>query len=312
MQAVSFMGLFDAACLGKDGMDPTRASRFLERTQNPDGGWGYRPGARSMTEPTGAVLLALADGSGSYAIGPGRAWLERAQHPDGGWGIDPQDPESSWCTAWAVLALSHLEPASPAVARGIRWLLQTPTIRVTGDELTAEVRRILKIDPSLRGWPWRTGEVSWVEPTALALLALYAASAAADHRDRIEEAIRYLIDRRCLGGGWNFGNPFMLGAYLPPRPHPTAWALLALWALAPEAIRPEDLEALRTEMHRDGGAMALALGIMALEAMGKTDREARERLMMRQQPDGSWESNPYVTALALLALNGGTPWRRRG
>jgi len=151
-----------------------------------------------------------------------------------------------------------------------------------------------------------------VEPTALALLALDAASAVAAHRARADEAVRYLSDRRCQGGGWNFGNPFMLGAYLPPRPHPTAWALLALHAIAPDAIRPEDVAALRTEMHRDGGAMALALGIMALEALGETDPLARERLTALQRPDGSWEGSPYVTALALRALSGGWPWRRPG
>ncbi|MFN3929338.1 MAG: prenyltransferase/squalene oxidase repeat-containing protein, partial [Thermoflexus sp.] len=243
-------------------MDFTKAYRFLESAQNPDGGWGYHLGGRSMVEPTGAVVLALADHFGSPSIALARRWLEHAQHPDGGWGIHPEDPESHWCTAWAVLALTCIDPNAPAIVQGVRWLIQVPAIRVQSDELTEEVRRTLGIDPSLRGWPWRPGEASWVEPTALALLALHAASRTGEHRERIDEAIRYLIDRRCQGGGWNFGNPFMLGAYLPPRPHPTAWALLALHALAPEAIRPEDLEALRVEMHRDGGAMALALGMM--------------------------------------------------
>lgn len=293
-------------------MDFTKAYRFLESAQNPDGGWGYHPHGRSMVEPTGAVVLALADHPGKPSIALARRWLEHAQHPDGGWGIGPEDPESHWCTAWALLALARVDPDAPSIAQGVRWLLQVPAIRIQSDELTEEVRRTLGIDPSLRGWPWRPGEASWVEPTALALLALHTASRTGEHRDRIDEAIRYLIDRRCQGGGWNFGNPFMLGAYLPPRPHPTAWALLALHALAPEAIRPEDIEALRVEMHRDGGAMALALGLMALTALGKDDPEARERLRSLQAPDGSYQGSPLVTALALLAFQGGWPWLRRG
>ncbi len=292
-------------------MDPIEGYRFLEAAQNPDGGWGYHRHSRSAVEPTGAVLLAWRDRPESRPLLSARRWLERAQHPDGGWGMGPEDPESHWCTAWAVLALARLDPHAPPVAQGVRWLLQTPVLRVPTGELIQEVQRILRIDPSLQGWPWRPGEASWVEPTALALLALHAASAADEGRGRIAEAIRYLIDRRCQGGGWNFGNPFMLGAYLPPRPHPTAWALLALQALAPEAIRPEDIQALRAEMDRDGGAMALALGLMALTAWGDDDPEARRRLSALQQPDGSWEGSPFVTALALLALGGGWPWRRR-
>lgn len=291
-------------------MDRIQAYRFLETTQHPDGGWGYYPDGRAMVEPTGAVLLALADRPESPALALARAWLERAQHPDGGWGLDLRDPESHWCTAWAVLALARLDPGAPAVAQGVRWLLRTPAIRIERDELTVEVRRTLGIDPSLRGWPWRLGEASWVEPTALSLLALYAASAVDGNPERIREAIRYLSDRRCRGGGWNFGNPFMLGAYLPPRPHPTAWVLLALNLLAPQAIQPEDIAALRAEMQRDGGAMALALGLMALEALGDDDPSTRERLIAMQRPDGSWEGSPYITALALRALNGGWPWRR--
>jgi hypothetical protein len=285
------------------------ARAFLARSQNPDGGWGYRFGSPSVTEPTAVVLIALSpDLEAAPAVERARRWLQGAQRPDGGWGLDPTDPESHWMTAWGILGLARLDPHAPEVARGVRWLIELLIIRIEAAELTAEVRRILQIDPALRGWPWRPGEASWVEPTALALLALHAASAVETHRDRITEAVGYLADRRCVGGGWNFGNPFMLGANLPPRPHPTAWALLALRILSPRAIRPEDVTALRAEMHRDGGAMALALGQLALAAMGIEDLEARERLRRAQGPDGSWEGSPYVTALSALALNGGWPW----
>ncbi|GBD08644.1 hypothetical protein HRbin22_00885 [Candidatus Thermoflexus japonica] len=289
------------------------ARAFLLQAQNPDGGWGYRFGSPSATEPTAAVLLALApDPDAAPATEAARRWLRSAQRPDGGWGLDPEDEESGWMTAWGILGLARWDPHALEVARGVRWLIGLPVLRVEAAELTAEVRRILGIDPSLRGWPWRPGEASWAEPTALTLLAVHAAAAIEAYRDRVEEAVRYLIDRRCQGGGWNFGNPFMLGAYLPPRPHPTAWVLLALKALAPDAIRSEDREALRAEMHRDGGAMALALGQMALTALGAEDEEARERLRALQGPDGSWGQNPYVTALAVLAFRGGWPWLRRG
>ena len=118
---------------------------------------------------------------------------------------------------------------------------------------------------------------------------------------RIEEAVRYLVDRRCRPGGWNVGNPMMFGRALPPRTCPTAWALLALAKAAREAIRPEDSDALREDMRIDGGALALAWGLCALHALGQEDVEARARLAALQEPDGGWRGNPYTTAVALLA-----------
>jgi len=208
--------------MGTPGEPSARNARaFLARSQNPDGGWGYRPGSPSATEPTGAALVALGpDPEAAPAVERARRWLEAAQRPDGGWGMDPEDPESHWMTAWGILGLARLDPHALEITRGVRWLIELPVIRIEAAELTAEVRRTLRIDPALRGWPWRPGEASWVEPTALALLALHAASAVETHRDRIAEAVGYLVDRRCVGGGWNFGNPFMLGANLPPAPTP--------------------------------------------------------------------------------------------
>ncbi|MER3399854.1 MAG: hypothetical protein C4313_01760 [Thermoflexus sp.] len=295
-------------------MNAALADRFLEQTQNPDGGWGYHPGDPSMVEPTGAVMLALADGSDGSdrpAWSRAHAWLEQAQHPDGGWGFGLEDPESHWATAWAILALARRQPDTPAVRRGVRWLWEVPVLRIVQRDLTEEIARGLGIDPAIAGWPWRPGEAAWVEPTALALLALAAAGALAENLPRIPEAVRYLADRRCRGGGWNFGNPFMLGTYLPPRAHPTAWALLALGQVAPDQIRDEDVAALRHEMAADGGALALALGVLALETIGRPDPQARARLAAMQQPDGSWAGSPYVTALARLALGGGWPWQPR-
>ena len=45
---------------------------------------------------------------------------------------------------------------------------------------------------------------------------------------RIDEAERLLIDRSCLGGGWNYGNSNMLGQELEPYVPTTAVALLAM------------------------------------------------------------------------------------
>jgi hypothetical protein len=281
------------------------APDFLLATQTPDGGWGYAAGESSTVEATAATVLALrARATGDSARRASLTWLSAAQHPDGGWGLGTDDPESGWPTAWGVLALTEDEAAADAVRRGATWLMAVTTLRVEGDGLQREVREKFAIDPNLRGWPWLPGEASWVEPTSLAMLALTAPSVTSGAQKRLDEGARYLVDRRCHGGGWNFGNPVMLGGQLPPRAHPTAWALLALARVAPDVIRPEDLAALRVEMRRDGGALALAWGLLTLRVLGQDDAEVADWLNAQQRADGSWNGNPFHTAVALLAERG--------
>jgi hypothetical protein len=81
--------------------------------------------------------------------------------------------------------------------------------------------------------------------------------------------------------------------------------LLALTETAPQAIVPKDLAALRADMEQDGGALALAWGILALTALGQEDALTTTDLAGLQAPDGGWNGNPYHTAVAIMALQGG-------
>jgi len=278
---------------------------FLLASQNPDGGWGYAPGDASTVEATAAVVMASqGDPTLSGARGAALRWLRGAQHRDGGWGLQAGDDQSGWQTAWSVLALHKSGGDEDAVARAIGWLLAVDTLKLDEDAMQ-KTDRVLGLDFSLRGWPWLPNQAAWIEPTAFALLALATAPATTELTRRVEEGVTYLVQRRCLGGGWSVGNPLMLGQALPARAHPTAWALLALARMAPGRILPEDLSALRSEMDSDSGAPALALGALALHASGKDTAGPLLRLQEIQQPDGSWDGNPFHTALAVLALASG-------
>lgn len=286
-------------------MSSTSALNFLQASQNPDGGWGYGPRQASVTEATAAAMLALREEpAAADSLARGLNWLAAAGHPDGGWGLGREDDQSGWQTAWAVLALTHCGGADDLQQQGVTWLLEVKTLSFGDDKLQREMQQKLAIDPTLRGWPWLPGEATWIEPTALALLVLGASPRTPAIQARLDEAVRYIVDRRCRGGGWNFGNPVMLGGNLPPRAHPTAWALLALARLALVAVRPEDIAALRAEMEHDGGASALAWGLLALRGLGEDDPAAADRLIALQEPDGSWNANPYHTAVALMAMRG--------
>lgn len=282
------------------------AGDFLLRSQGSDGGWGYRVGHASTVEATAAALLALSgDAAAAEATRRAAAWLLAAQHRDGGWGLTAEDDESGWQTAWAVLALARMADFAAATDRGATWLLTTQLLRIEKAEDVRWTKDILGIDPALRGWPWLPGQAGWVEPTALALLALAPRAADPAVAPRLTEGVRYLMDRRCGRGGWNVGNPVMFSRPLPPRAIATAWVVLALGRLARTMLQDADLRTLQAEMHADDGIPALAWGLLALRSLGQDDPPAAGRLQARQAADGGWDASPYHTAVARLALAGG-------
>jgi len=114
-----------------------RGVRWLIDRQEPDGSWFGRWGVNHVYG-TGAAIPAL------VAAGVDRAddcirrsvgWLEEHQNEDGGWGEDPRSyDEEQWIgrgpstasqTAWALLALHAAGERSPALQRGVAWLVDT-------------------------------------------------------------------------------------------------------------------------------------------------------------------------------------------
>src|SRR5580698_2662434 len=86
------------------------ASPELLETQNPDGGWGYRRGGASWTEPTCFALLALAaeGGAASNVAKRGVQWLGARQQADSGWAPRDGVGESTWVTALVLLLPAEL------------------------------------------------------------------------------------------------------------------------------------------------------------------------------------------------------------
>ena len=131
---------------------------------------------------------------------------------------------------------------SAAAQRASTW-----TLSVSGRpvERGDAAQRFVGHDTTLQGWPWVVGTHSWVEPTAINLLALRSAGQAGHPRCR--EAVKLLLDRQLPAGGWNYGNTTVLGHVLRPQVQPTG---LALAALAGETdIRPKVLRSLEWLEH---------------------------------------------------------------
>ncbi len=277
----------------------SRTHEFLIRAQNSDGGWGYRVGGMSFVEPTAAAILALErDAKYADVVQRARGWLTALQRADGGWGIAAPDNESGWTTGWAVRALAGTDSA--AAQRGVEWLLAAHGIRLTNAEDVETVERVLKIDATVTGWAWQPGDAAWVFPTALALLALDEMGIR-EHA-RVREGIRYLRDRAIPTGGWNIGNPYMVSGNLPATVENTAMALMALRA---HGVNDEIVRRARGFMAQgDFTPTAFEWSWRALEQhnAGESNEPAARALGKLQRADGSFDGNPFTTAVAALSI----------
>lgn len=281
-------------------MHVSRALEFLLQAQNPDGGWGYKPGGMSFVEPTAAVILVLSqDVQTVSVVQRARLFLKQLQRADGGWGISAVDDESGWMSAWAVWALAAFD--AQAAQQGGAWLLDHSGLRVTDPKQIERTRQVLKIDATIAGWAWQRGDASWIFPTALSLLALYAAKL--QNHARAQEGIQYLLDRAIAGGGWNIGNPFMVTGSLSPTVENTALALLALDAYGIQNEVTQNAANWIAQTDFTPTAFEWAWRAWYWTQTAGNPRTARPALKALQRDDGSWDGNPFTTAIAMMGTH---------
>ncbi|MFZ2640755.1 MAG: prenyltransferase/squalene oxidase repeat-containing protein [Verrucomicrobiia bacterium] len=267
---------------------------FLLKASDPGGGWPYRPGTQPSPEPTCLSLMALA---GLREAGTARDaaihWLQSRMNSEGALTLIG-DNQPHWSTSLFVIALTRLGVRSDLRDKAVNCLLVWKGKRVEpSEEIT--------LNGALQGWPWANGTFSWVEPTSYALLALKLAGHG--RHERIAEAERLLLDRVCEDGGWNYGNRVIYGAAFQGFPSTTALATLALQDSA--AARPaieRGLAFLERRMQSRQSALTLALAILCFQVFSKPTAALVAALKSRQQSDGSWQQQVYLTALAELAL----------
>ncbi len=216
---------------------------------------------------------------------------------------------NAYSTALALIALAKSDltiEVRSAVTRGFEWLEKTQGRE--GHWLWQWKFRLfdrqVRLDPRKFGWPWVEGTVSWVAPTAAALLA-YAAWSRESRR--VPAALAMLEDRACAGGGWNAGNSRAFNIDLDPHPDFSAMAICALsWhGYSETPIVRAAARYLAKRLSTCRSAHSLAWGVLSLQPHDATCAEVF-RLSLRQVLQADADRLPTAT-LSLAALAVETP-----
>jgi hypothetical protein len=262
------------------GSAQTELLRLRDRT----GAWGYRNDRSPSVEPTALACLGLwscrshsPPEARRGAIQRGADWLQTLQKSDGSLGIAASLPSPCWATPHAILLWNALEVHAPARRRAAAWLLEQKGNPIAID--AAYIGCVVGHDMTLVGWPWIEGTHSWLEPTAMAILALDREGLA--YHPRVTEGIRVVLNRALSQGGWNYGNTSVFGRQLRPQPGPTGLALLALAAqaskLRPRSVDPAIAYLLRT-LPDVRAPISLAWGVLGLRAWNASPAAAADWL----------------------------------
>ncbi len=239
----------------------------------------------------------------------GIAQLLSLQRPDGSWPAFLGDSDSSWTTALALCALNAVTDLADARERAFRWLIE-----VRGREghwfwrwkfKTAD--RDVRFDPDKYGWPWISGSASWVIPTAFSVVAIKQCTVcnrSVASEKRIHLGVEMLLDRVCVGGGWNSGNSVVYGVPLRPHVEATANALLALQDEQQSEVIERSLAWLRQEAARIDSVSSLAWCILSLFVYQEPVEPLKNRLAT-MIGDGREIQNNATLATAILALRCG-------
>jgi hypothetical protein len=254
-----------------------QARRELIKERRGSSAWSYRRNHVASVEPTALVCLALlASGDGQTSTFDvetshrAARWLTAIQRSDGSLPVSEGLPSPGWATPYALLLWSALPGYEEAESRARAWLLGREGV-VSRIDKNSE--KTIGHDPGLVGWPWVEGTHSWLEPTALAIIALCQAGLA-DQR-RAQAGVELILDRALEAGGWNYGNTTVFGTDLRPQPGPTGLALLALAAAgARSAVVARGLTYLRGLARDLRAPISLGWGILGLRAHDALPDEA--------------------------------------
>jgi hypothetical protein len=268
---------------------------LLLKARNPDGGWGYYAGKSSRLEATCWALLALRDHDASIDPAVLRRWPARD-----GLLLEREHGEPNYAfhaLGLIVLSTFHVEHDSGNIqlARALQ--------RVKGVALKPSAA--FRQNNALQAWPWVAETFSWVEPTAWCLLALKRFARAfpgSVDSSRVAEGEHLLLDRACTGGGWNYGNPSVLGQELRAHIPPTAVALLAMQNRQTESAVQQGVNFLEANALSEVSASTLSLTTIALRVYSRSTGNL-DVALAKQLPTTVGLGNLQGLSQALFTMN---------
>jgi hypothetical protein len=287
-----------------------QARRDLQALAGPEGKWGYKKGATPSVEPSALSWLGLLasgneDTAASELAGARTTaqWIAAMQRADGSLPVSPAIQGAGWTTPLAILFWSGLPGFETSRRKARNWLLRLEGRTLPRNDPGA---KLLGHDSTAVGWPWVEGTHSWVEPTAMAILALCREGLS--HHPRVEAGSHLILDRSLEHGGWNYGNTAVFGRELRPQPGPSGVALLALAALrvdSPECRRGIDY--LRQALKEVRSGVSLGWGVLALRAWEACPKDAESWLRESYRKYGARPDQAVSLGLLLLAASESGP-----
>lgn len=232
-----------------------------------DGSFLLQPQGHYSTEATLWAALALKNLTeyGSH-FQKTATFLASQQLEDGHLLLNGECSTVFWLAAPAVWAWHGIDEFQAQQDLAIQFLLANSGIHFPRTPQSATAH-----DTSIRGWPWVTDTHSWIDPTAMALMALRL-----KHKShpRAEEAVRMILDRQLPHGGWNYGNTKVFGNLLKPLPENTACALAGLAGYAELAQVEQSLDYLLSKIKNVRTPHTLSWSVVALKRWNMLPAEA--------------------------------------
>jgi hypothetical protein len=272
-----------------------KALDILRRRALPEGGFSAYPDGEYRPDATAwAVLAFKAAGMPPATFDQALSRLKKSQMADGRVCLAPDHPETSWPTPLAILAWQDLLPYRESHQRAINFLVQQ-----TGKRPVFQIWPPFVRHENVQGWPWIENTFSWIEPTALAMIALKTAGLGS--HPRVRGGVQMLLERQLPSGGWNYGNTVVFDQELLPLPDTTGLALSALSGMASHNQVEKSLEYLQKTVKQTRTPFSLGWALSGLGDWCSRPAEGKERVLETLAKQGSLDT-PVLSLLITIFL----------